>query len=178
MNATHHNTQETSLITRRPSLKFGWVSFSAKRHSWDADWSQTGNLQTLTGSRSVCRSRAWDVLAKYVSFQQCELTAKYEIMVWACQVGPLHLTLTRINLEVNWIAKNKCVKSQKLDTRRRGTWELERHITHSLPLIYSVLYKESVRKSYFHSETKSYSVECLCYCRTTTDRWFDHTKTW
>ena len=46
--------------------------------------------------------------------------AKYEIMVLAYQVGPFHLTLTQINLEMNCIAKNKCPESQKLDTRRRG----------------------------------------------------------
>ena len=33
--------------------------------------------------------------------------AKYEIMVFACQVGPFHLTLTQINSEMNYIAKNK-----------------------------------------------------------------------
>ena len=38
--------------------------------------------------------------------------------------------------------------------------------------------QKSVRKSYFHSETKTYSVECLCYYWKSTDRWFDHTKTW
>ena len=45
--------------------------------------------------------------------------AKYEIMVWACQVGPFHLTLIQINSEMNCIAKNKFPESQKLDTRRR-----------------------------------------------------------
>ena len=31
-----------------------------------------------------------------------------------------HLTLTQINSERNYIAKNKCPESQKLDTRRRS----------------------------------------------------------
>ena len=46
--------------------------------------------------------------------------AKYEIMVLACQVGPLHLTLTQIYSKMNRIAKNKCPENQKLGTRRRG----------------------------------------------------------
>ena len=50
---------------------------------------------------------------------------KYKIMVWACQVGPFHFTLTQVNSEMNCMAKNKCPDSQKVDTR----WELQRHIT-------------------------------------------------
>ena len=46
--------------------------------------------------------------------------AKYEIMVLACEVCPFHLKFTQINSEMNCIAKHKCTKSQKLDTRRRG----------------------------------------------------------
>ena len=38
---------------------------------------------------------------------------------WAplAKVGPLHLTLSRINSEINCIAKNKCHESQKLHWR-------------------------------------------------------------
>ena len=44
----------------------------------------------------------------------------YEIMVLACKVGPLHLTLTQMNSEKNCLAKKKFPVSQKLDTRRRS----------------------------------------------------------
>ena len=41
--------------------------------------------------------------------------------IMACQVGPFHLKLTQINLEMNCIAEHKCTdKSQKLNTRRSG----------------------------------------------------------
>ena len=42
------------------------------------------------------------------------------VVVLACQVGLFHLILTQINSEMNFIAKNKCPDSQKLDTRHRG----------------------------------------------------------
>ena len=37
-------------------------------------------------------------------------------------------------------------------------------LLHSFSFIYAMWCKKRVRISYFHSETKSYSVECLCYC--------------
>ena len=80
---------------------FGFFFFGvANRYSLDADWSQIGNLETLIGSRAraVFRSRP---LATSFSVK------KHEIMVLACQVGTFHLTLTQINLERNYIAKNK-----------------------------------------------------------------------
>ena len=82
----------------------------ASRQSCDADW--FGCIPI------TCLGRT-----NYVSCEvlfQWELMAKYEIMVLACQVGPFHLTLTQINLEMNCISKNKCPESQKLDTRCRG----------------------------------------------------------
>ena len=44
----------------------------------------------------------WDV--RSVGLFQCELMAKYEIMVLACQISPFHLTLTQMNSEMNCIA--------------------------------------------------------------------------
>ena len=168
---------------RVPSLKSGSFFFGggvANWHSWDADWSQVGNLETLMGSRAVFWSHAL-ALAKSL------FSELYKIMVLACQVGPFHLMLTQINSEINCIAKNKCPDSQKLDARRRGeNLNTKSHVSrattwlflHSLSLIYSMWGKKSVKKSHFHSETKSYSVEYLCYYWNATDRWFDHTKTW
>ena len=98
---------------------------------------------------------------------QSELMAKYEIMVLICQVGPFNLKLIQINLgaQIHWWEPETWHETQR--------WELERHITrvksnnihilYSLSLHYSMRYKKSVRKSDFHSGTKSYSVECLCY---------------
>ena len=50
---------------------FFFFFYVANRHSWDADWSQVGNLETvigrksaletLIGSRAVYQSRACDV---------------------------------------------------------------------------------------------------------------------
>ena len=69
--------------------------------------------------------------------------------------------------EMNCIAKHKCTVSQKLDTRHRGSHAGSRATTsmflHSVSLHYSMWCKKSVRKSDFHCERKSYSVECLCY---------------
>ena len=45
---------------------------------------------------------------------KCELMAKYEIMVWACQVGPFHLTLTQINSEMNCIAKANALRARSV----------------------------------------------------------------
>ena len=58
-----------------------------------------------------------------------------------------------------------------------GWSHVSRAATFILSLIHSMWYKKNVRKSYFHSETKAYAVECLCYYWNATDRWFDHTKT-
>ena len=88
--------------------------------------------------------------------------------IMACQVGPFHLKLTQINLEMNCIAKHKCTdESQKLDAEVR-TWmhmphhtrheQVQQIFLHSL-LHYSMWYKKSVRKPDFHSEAKSDSVE-------------------
>ena len=44
-------------------------------------------------------------------------------------VCPLHLKLSKINLEMNLIAKHKYTESQKLDMRTQR-WQLERHIAH------------------------------------------------
>ena len=109
-----HTIKNTMLITRpRPKARSRLVSLFvlvgvANRHwlvasgqSRDADWF----------ARAVFRSRN---LATSFSVK------KHEIMVLACQVGPFHLTLTQINSERNYIAKNKCPESQKLDTRRRN----------------------------------------------------------
>ena len=78
---------------------------------------------------------------------QLESMLKHEIMVMACQVGPLHLTLTQIN-SMNCIAKNKCPDSQKLDTGPRGEiFNATSHVSrlaltciflHSFSLIYSM----------------------------------------
>ena len=65
-----------------------------------------GTLETLIGSRAVpiCEVRLF----------------QYEIMVLACQVGPVHLTLAQINWEMNCIAKNKCTF--------RKTWSVQRRM--------------------------------------------------
>ena len=118
----------------------------------------------LVASRQS-RGADWFAPALFRSRALVHSMKKHEIMVLACQVGPFHLTLTQINSEMNCIAKNKCPDSQKLDTRRRGE--------NSFSLIYSMWGNKRYRKSYFHSETKSYSVECLCYYWNATDRWFN-----
>ena len=83
-------------------------------YSWDADWSQVGNLETLIGS---CALYSDLMLLWSTCFFNGE-AGNYGVL--ACQVGPFHLTLTQINSEMNCIAKNKCPESHKLDTRRRG----------------------------------------------------------
>ena len=60
---------------------FFFFFYVANRHSWDADWSQVGNLETvighksaletLIGSRAVYQSRACDVQGKHSSFTAC-----------------------------------------------------------------------------------------------------------
>ena len=87
-------------------------------------------------------------------------------MVLACQVCPFHLKLTKINSEMNCIAKNKCLRARNLTRRRRGeNLNGTSHVSRAITYI-------SVRKSDFHSKIKSYSVECLCYYCNPTDRWF------
>ena len=120
----------------------------ANRHSWDADWSQVGNLETLIGSRALYSDHALLLLR----FSVEEL---YKIMVLACQVGPFPFASTQINSEMNCIAKNKCPESQKIDTRRRDenlkattdTCQEQQSVYfwHSLSLIYSMCGKKSVR---------------------------------
>ena len=61
--------------------------------------SQIGTLETLIGSRVLYSDHV------LLRFFQWELMEKYEIMVFACQVSPFHLMLTRV---MNCIAKNKC----------------------------------------------------------------------
>ena len=69
------------------------------------------------------------------------------VVVLACQVSLFHLTLTQINSEMNFRAKNKCPDSQKLDTRHsRGEDLNARHVSRqnmymfaSLSLIYSCI---------------------------------------
>ena len=69
---------------------------------------------------SRCRKsallRRWLVRARGMPIWEVSFSAKYEIMVLACQVGPFHLTLTQINWEMNCITKNKCTnESQNID---------------------------------------------------------------
>ena len=97
---------------------------------------------------------------------------KHEIMVLACQVSPFHLKLTQINSEMNCVAKHKCTMSQKLDGEKlNATSHMSRATTYtfldSMSALFSVMifFVKSVRKSDFHCERKSYSVECLCYSR-------------
>ena len=102
-------------------------------------------------------------------------------------ICPLHLKLSKINLEMNLIAKHKYTESQKLDMRTQR-WQLERHIAHvkSNNIFFCVLCfcvtlcntRKASESMTFYSETKSYSVECsLCYyCNTTGQGWI-HTKT-
>ena len=73
---------------------------------------------SVIGSRADRASRVHRH-AKYILFQ-CELMAKYKIVVWACQVGPFHLKLTQINSEVNCIAMHKCAERQKLDNLKEA----------------------------------------------------------
>ena len=118
------------------------------RLSW-ADWF----------ARAVFQSRALALAKSLFS----GINGSTTVMALACQVGPFHLMLTQINSEMNFIAKNKCPDSQKLDTRCRGEnliaisdmCQDQEHVysLHSLFLIYSLWGKKSVRKSYFHSET-------------------------
>ena len=72
------------------------------RHSWDADWSHVGNLETLIGSLGLYSDH---VLNDVRSTSLAKLRL-------ACQVGPFYLTFTQINSEINCIAKNKCPDSQ------------------------------------------------------------------
>ena len=65
--------------------------------------SQIGTLETLICARAVFRLRALASTLFSVGINE-----KHEIMVLACQVGPLHLKLTQINSEMKCIAKNKC----------------------------------------------------------------------
>ena len=66
--------------------------------------------------------------------------ANYEIMVLAYQVGPFHLTLTQINLEMICIAYNKCPESQKLDMRRRGeNLNATSHVSHTYQHVYFLI---------------------------------------
>ena len=150
-------------------LCFFFLVGVANRHSWDADWSQIGNLETL-----------WDV--RSTSLSKCFFSAKYEIKVFAYQVGPFHLTLTQINSEMNCITKNKFPESQKLDMTRHAEEsrvKSQQHVYFCILCLWFILwYKKSVRKYFFYSETKSYSVECLYYYCNATDWWFDHNKTW
>ena len=83
-------------------------------HSWDADWLQVGNLETLIGS---CTLYSDLMLLWSTCFFNGE-AGNYGVL--ACQVGLFHVTLTQINSEMNCIAKNKCPESHKLDTRCRG----------------------------------------------------------
>ena len=71
-------------------------------------------------------------------------------MVLTCQVGPFHLMLTQINLEMNCVAKNKCPESQKLDTRSRG----ENLIATPTCVIYSIPWPTTVTAKANHSRQK------------------------
>ena len=87
----------------------------------------------------------------------------------ACQVGPFHLKLTQIKVEMNCIAKHKCTdESQKLGTKRRGenlnaTLHVPRVSTTYSFAFYVFAFIFYVIQERFHSETKSYSVEYWCY---------------
>ena len=153
----------------------------ANRHSWDADWSQIGNHETLIGSRALYSDHVLLLPLFLVG-----INGETRNFGFACQAGPLDLTLTQINLEMNCTAKNKCPESQKLDTRHRGeNLNATSHVSraaiciflHSFSLIYSMWGKKSARKFYFYYEAKSFSVDCLCYYWNATNRWFDRTKT-
>ena len=61
------------------------------------------------------------VVSEFMEFSELTNGGLYDCCGFAaCQVGLFHLTLTQINSEMNFIAKNKCPDSQKLDTRHRG----------------------------------------------------------
>ena len=65
-----------------------------RNHSWDADWSKVGNLETLIGSRALCSDHVLLLLRTLFSVELMEL---YDIIVSACQVCPFHHTLIQIN---------------------------------------------------------------------------------
>ena len=77
--------------------------------------SQIGIIETLIGLRTLYSDNV--LLRSLFSVELWRTVGNHGL---ACQVGPFHLTLTKINSEMNCIAKNKCPESQKLDTRRRG----------------------------------------------------------
>ena len=89
------------MLITRPSLKFGTVCLFVCL--FFPSVSQIGTLETLICARAVFRLRALASTLFSVGINE-----KHEIMVLACQVGPLHLKLTQINSEMKCIAKNKC----------------------------------------------------------------------
>ena len=126
----------------------------------DVDWSRIGTLETLIGSRAVCKVR----LCPSLKVSHGKQILKYELWFWL--VRSVRSTST-----MNCIAKHKRPDSQKLEMRRRGVnfkvCKEQRYVYLIFAFfvfdLISMWCKKRFRKSHFHSETKSYSLERLCY---------------
>ena len=119
---------------------------------------QIGTLEVLIGWR-LSILRRWLVRVRWIpitwslknlwNFQNWLMADCITVVVLACQVGLFHLTLTYINSEMNFIAKNKCPDSHAC-VKTKNMCDMCALFFHSQSLIYSMWGKKCVRKSYFH----------------------------
>ena len=98
----------------------------ASRQSWDADWFARPACIPVTclGTSGV---RNDEVGLLTVQINEARGYSRFPFLF-----GLFHFSLTRINSEMNCIAKNKCPDSQKRDTRRGGenfnAYQEQRHV--------------------------------------------------